>query len=64
MPLVELPRNLDGPRLDIDVGAPQRRQLTPPQAGERGEQHQGAVALIGGIGQGVDLGNREDRPLR
>ena len=45
VPLVELPRNLDGPGLDVDVGAPQRRQLTPPQAGERGEQHQGAVAL-------------------
>jgi hypothetical protein len=29
----------------------QRRQFAPAQGGEDGEQHQGAVALIGGVGQ-------------
>ena len=45
--LVQLPGNPDGPGLGVDVGTPQRRQLAPPQAGEGGEQHQGAVTLIG-----------------
>jgi hypothetical protein len=49
--------------LDVDIGAAQRRQLTPAKAGEGGEQHQGAVTLIGDGGQGVDLGHRQDRPF-
>jgi hypothetical protein len=36
--LVQLPGNPDGSGLGVDVETPQRRQLTPPQAGGGGEQ--------------------------
>jgi hypothetical protein len=55
----QLPRDPHGGRLDIDVGAPQSCRLAPSQTAENGEQHQGAVSVIDGIGQGVDLGNRQ-----
>ena len=41
----------------------QRGQLAPGQAAENGEQHQGAVPIGHRVGQGVDLGNGQDRPL-
>jgi len=54
----------DRARLEVDVGPAQRGQLTPAQAAENGEQDQGAVPAADRIGQGVDLGNGQNRPLR
>jgi hypothetical protein len=62
-PLAQLPGNPDGARLEVDIGPAQRRQLTPAQATENGEQHQGALPAADRIGQGVHLRNRQDRPL-
>ena len=50
-------------RLEVDIGPAQRAQLTSAQATENGEQHQGAIPAADRIGQGVDLGNGQDRPL-
>jgi len=54
----------DRARLEVDVGAAQRRKLTPAQAAENAEQDQGAVPAADRIGQGVDLGHCQDRALR
>jgi hypothetical protein len=62
-PLTELPGNPDSACLEVDIGPAQRGQLAPAQAAENGEQDQGAVPAADRIGQGVDLGNGEDRPL-
>jgi hypothetical protein len=60
---VELPIDADGPVGQIDVTAAQGRQFAPAQAAEGGEQDQGAVTPVDGLGQRVDLGDAEDRPL-
>ena len=36
----------DGARLQVEIASGQRRDLTPAQACERGQQHHGAEALI------------------
>ena len=60
----QLPSDPDRARLDVDIGAAQGSQLAPSQTAENGEQHQGAVPPVDGISHGVDLGDRQDRPLR
>jgi hypothetical protein len=62
-PLAQLPGNPDDARLEVDVRPAQPGQLTPAQAAENGEQHQRTVPATDRIGQGVDLGNGQDRPL-
>jgi hypothetical protein len=62
--LAQLSGNTDSTCLHIDIGPPQRGQLAPAQTAENAEQHQGSVPAIDRIGQDVDLGNCQDRPLR
>jgi hypothetical protein len=38
-------------------------QLAPSEAAERGQQDQGAIARVDGVGQGVDLNGSERGPL-
>ena len=61
--LAEPPGNPDGTYLEVDVGPAQRGQLAPAQAAGNGERDQGAVPIGHRVGQGVDLGNGQDRPL-
>ncbi len=49
--------------LSVDVAAAERDELAPAQAAEAGEQDQGVVARAAGVGERVDLGDRQQRPL-
>ena len=53
----------DRSRVQVQVGAAQRGQLTPSQAAERGEQDQGAVARVDRGGQVEHLAHGDLRPF-
>jgi hypothetical protein len=61
--LDERPLNPDRAGLQVDVTRAEGRQFGPPEAGEGAEEHERAVTLIDGVGQGVDLGDGQDWPL-
>ncbi|HEX4815206.1 MAG TPA: hypothetical protein VFV66_20885 [Nonomuraea sp.] len=55
--------NADGPGGDVEVHPPQGRYLAPPQAGEGGEEDQGAEAYRRQLCQLEHLRHGEDRPF-
>ena len=62
--LGELAADADGCCGNVDVAAAERDELAPAQAAKTGEQDHGAVAVTAGIGERIDLGDGEQRPLR
>ncbi len=62
--LDELPLDPDRAGFQVDIARTERGQLGPPEAGEGAEKHERAVSLVDRVGQGVDLGNGQDRPRR
>lgn len=49
--------------LQVDVPAPQGRQLPEPERGEGRQEHEHPVTRRDGVGDGEDLRHREDGPL-
>ncbi len=47
----------------VDIAPSQAAQLTPAQAAEHPQQHQRPVSLVGRIGERIDLGDGQGRPL-
>ena len=61
--LDQLPVDPDRAQLQVDVAWTKRGQFGPPETREGAQEHQRAVPLIDRVGQGVDLGDGQDRPL-
>jgi hypothetical protein len=61
--LGELPRDAHRCGRGVDIAATERDELAPAQAAEAREQDQGVVAGTAGLGERVDLGDGQQRPL-
>jgi hypothetical protein len=53
-----------GAGADVDVSDAERGKFSPSKACEGGQQHERPIAWRDGVGQGVDLGNGQDRAFR
>ena len=59
----KLPCHPDRPAVAVNIAALEPSQFSPAQAAEACDQDQCPVTLANRIGQRVDLGDGEDRPL-
>jgi hypothetical protein len=62
--LDQLPVDPDRAQLQVDVARSECGQFGPSQACEGTQEHERAISRIDRGGQGVDLGDSQDRPLR
>ena len=59
--VADLPGYPHGASVDVNVSRTARGKFGPTKAGEGGQEDERPLARRDGIGQGVDLGNAQER---